>query len=219
MGNALAGAGSFGAPELEGPRQTTRLRILGPAKGLALSAPNLGHSEEVGLLGLVAQKVALSIADLDDLLRVVETRALRGLRLVSVLSIEETHITPRTSLSALYRRHTKYSQVAAPANPHLSTPFWGSPSEGNTMTPPRQGGIMSSDQKSVHKAEYQRFLKRLRQARADAGLTQTQVAKALRRPQTFVSKAELGERRLDVLEVQEFGKVYGKPFSYFFPSA
>jgi transcriptional regulator with XRE-family HTH domain len=78
---------------------------------------------------------------------------------------------------------------------------------------------MASDQKSVHKAEYKRFLKRLRQARSDAGLTQTQVAKALRRPQTYVSKAELGERRLDVLEVQEFGKVYDKPLSYFFPKA
>lgn len=78
---------------------------------------------------------------------------------------------------------------------------------------------MSSEQKSVYKAEYRRFLKRLRQARTDAGLTQTQVAKALRRPQTFVSKAELGERRLDVLEVQEFGKVYGKPLNYFFPKA
>lgn len=78
---------------------------------------------------------------------------------------------------------------------------------------------MSSNQKSVHKAEYKHFLKRLRQARSDAGLTQTEVAKALRRPQTFVSKVELGERRLDLLEVQDFAKVYGKPFSYFFPKA
>lgn len=71
---------------------------------------------------------------------------------------------------------------------------------------------------SIHKTEYQQFLKRLRQARLDAGLTQTQVAKKLRKLQTYVSKAELGERRLDVLEAQEFAQVYGKPLSYFFPS-
>jgi transcriptional regulator with XRE-family HTH domain len=72
---------------------------------------------------------------------------------------------------------------------------------------------------SVHKAEYKEFLKRLRQARLSAGLTQTEVARKLRRQQTYVSKAELGERRLDVLEVQEFAKLYGKPFTYFFPKA
>lgn len=72
---------------------------------------------------------------------------------------------------------------------------------------------------SVHKPEYRQFLRRLRQARADAGLSQTAVAKALRRPQTYVSKAEIGERRLDVLEVQEFAKLYHKPFTYFFPKA
>ncbi len=40
----------------------------------------------------------------------------------------------------------------------------------------------------------------LRRARKDAGLSQAELAKRLRRPQTFVSKYELGERRLDVVE-------------------
>jgi transcriptional regulator with XRE-family HTH domain len=38
------------------------------------------------------------------------------------------------------------------------------------------------------------------QARNDAGLTQVQVAAALKRPQSFVSKYESGERNLDVVE-------------------
>ena len=87
---------------------------------------------------------------------------------------------------------------------------------------PFQGQIrvdMANPKKSVHKAEYRRFLKRLRQARIDAGLSQTAVAKKLKRQQTYVSKAELGERRLDVLEVQEFAQVYDKTLSYFFPKA
>ncbi|HUD42498.1 MAG TPA: helix-turn-helix transcriptional regulator [Dokdonella sp.] len=38
------------------------------------------------------------------------------------------------------------------------------------------------------------------EAREEAGLTQAEVAKRLRRVQSFVSKYELGERRLDVVD-------------------
>jgi transcriptional regulator with XRE-family HTH domain len=61
------------------------------------------------------------------------------------------------------------------------------------------------------------FLERLRQARKDAGLTQVQVAKLLNRPQHFISRCEGGERRLDLIEVQEFAKLYKKPITYFLP--
>ena len=43
----------------------------------------------------------------------------------------------------------------------------------------------------------------LKKARMEARLTQTELARALGRPQSFVSKYENGERRLDVLELQE----------------
>lgn len=46
------------------------------------------------------------------------------------------------------------------------------------------------------------FLKTLREAREDAGLTQVQLARRLKCPQSFVSKTELGERRLDVIELR-----------------
>ena len=59
------------------------------------------------------------------------------------------------------------------------------------------------------------MLERLRAARASAGLTQVEVAKALRKTQAYVSKSELGERRLDVIELSEFAKLYGLPISYF----
>ena len=43
----------------------------------------------------------------------------------------------------------------------------------------------------------------LTDARLKAGLTQSEVASQLGRPQSFVSKYESGERRLDVVEFLE----------------
>lgn len=64
---------------------------------------------------------------------------------------------------------------------------------------------------------YRQFLERLRAARREAGLTQAQVARALRKPQSFVSKCESGERRVDVIELDEYAKIYRRPITYFVP--
>lgn len=42
----------------------------------------------------------------------------------------------------------------------------------------------------------------LRQVRNEAGLTQADVAERVGQPQSFISKYESGERRLDVLELR-----------------
>ncbi len=49
---------------------------------------------------------------------------------------------------------------------------------------------------------------RLRAAREAAGLTQAEAAQALGRPQSFVSKCESGERRIDVVELLAFARLY-----------
>jgi len=64
-------------------------------------------------------------------------------------------------------------------------------------------------------AAYRLFLSRLRQARIEVGLTQVEVAKRLRRPQSYVSKCESGERRVDVVELTEFARLYGKALDFF----
>lgn len=64
-------------------------------------------------------------------------------------------------------------------------------------------------------ADEQDFLRRLRQARLDAGLTQEQAGARIGRTQTFVSKAERGERRLDVVELRAFARIYRKRPSHF----
>jgi transcriptional regulator with XRE-family HTH domain len=49
----------------------------------------------------------------------------------------------------------------------------------------------------------------LRELRAEAGLTQAQLAERLRRPQSYVSKYETGERRLDLIELEEVANAVG----------
>lgn len=62
------------------------------------------------------------------------------------------------------------------------------------------GHTGGSPLKSTHSASYRRMLDLLVQARKQAGITQQDLAVELHRPQSFVSKIELGERRLDVVE-------------------
>ena len=63
--------------------------------------------------------------------------------------------------------------------------------------------------KSVFTDRYRVLRRLLIEARSTAGLSQATVAERLRRPQTFVSKTERGERRLDVVEFLELAEVLG----------
>ena len=62
---------------------------------------------------------------------------------------------------------------------------------------------------------YKNFLARLIEARKQAGLTQVDVAKRLGRAHSFISKCELGERRVDFVELQQLAKIYNKDLSFF----
>jgi len=72
---------------------------------------------------------------------------------------------------------------------------------------------------TTRRPEYRRILQRLREARAAAGFTQLEVARKLGRAQSYVSKCESGERRIDPVELAAFAKLYRKPLSFFLPSA
>lgn len=56
---------------------------------------------------------------------------------------------------------------------------------------------------STYSNSYQLLLTQLLAARKTAGLTQTMLSERLSKPQSFVSKYERGERRLDVIEFLE----------------
>lgn len=54
--------------------------------------------------------------------------------------------------------------------------------------------------KSIHDNRYRWMIEQLVQARKALGLTQEKLAARLARPQQFVSRYEVGERRLDMIE-------------------
>lgn len=63
--------------------------------------------------------------------------------------------------------------------------------------------------KSIYETAYRTLLDLLIEARSDAGMTQQQLADKLERPQSFVSKVENGDRRLDVIEFLEICRLLG----------
>lgn len=63
--------------------------------------------------------------------------------------------------------------------------------------------------KTRYSRKYARLLAVLRRCRKQAGLTQTEVARHFGAHASFVSKIETGERRVDVVELAEFCRLYG----------
>jgi hypothetical protein len=73
--------------------------------------------------------------------------------------------------------------------------------------------------KSRHTARYGRLLQALRAAREEANLTQVQVAKHFGTYASFISKVEAGERRLDVVELADFCRLYAHKLTAFLKRA
>ena len=69
--------------------------------------------------------------------------------------------------------------------------------------------------RTIRTKEYEAIIERLRKARREAGLRQVDVAKKLGRPQSYISRVESGEYRVDVLEITKFAKIYKKDINYF----
>lgn len=69
--------------------------------------------------------------------------------------------------------------------------------------------------RSIRTKEYQDFAEKLRKARLEVGLTQVEAAKKLKRPQSYISKSEAGEQRLDIVEIKKFATLYKKDVNYF----
>ena len=62
---------------------------------------------------------------------------------------------------------------------------------------------------STHNPDYQLLLAVLKAARKRVGVSQVDLAERLGNTQTFVSKCERGERRIDAVELVEFAEALG----------
>lgn len=69
--------------------------------------------------------------------------------------------------------------------------------------------------RTIRTKEYAVLIEKLIKARHEASLRQIDVAKLFSRPQSFISRVEAGEYRLDVLELKRLAKIYKKPIGYF----
>ena len=55
--------------------------------------------------------------------------------------------------------------------------------------------------RSIHDPRYQDLIKKLIELRESSNVTQVELARRLEKPQSYVSKVEILERRLDVIEL------------------
>jgi len=69
--------------------------------------------------------------------------------------------------------------------------------------------------KSIYSKDYRNVIEKLKKARLNAGLKQSDVARKLKKPQSYISKIERGERRVDITEVKELAKIYKKDITHF----
>jgi transcriptional regulator with XRE-family HTH domain len=69
--------------------------------------------------------------------------------------------------------------------------------------------------KSIFSEGQEKLQKLLQSSREKAGLTQVELATKLKRPQSFVSKYESGERRLDLVELRDICQALGVSLTEF----
>jgi transcriptional regulator with XRE-family HTH domain len=69
--------------------------------------------------------------------------------------------------------------------------------------------------KSIYTKEYKKVIERLKKARQESGLKQIEVVKKLGKPQSYISKVEKGERRVDIIELKKIADIYKKSLDYF----
>jgi transcriptional regulator with XRE-family HTH domain len=69
--------------------------------------------------------------------------------------------------------------------------------------------------KTIYSKDHKFLTEQLKKARVEAGFDQEKAAELLGKTQSYISKIEAGQRRVDVVQLKEFARVYKKSLDYF----
>ena len=69
--------------------------------------------------------------------------------------------------------------------------------------------------KNIYSDEQKFLVDKLIEARKESGLNQNQVAKKLGKTQSYLSKVESGQLRIDVIELKKFAVLYKRSINFF----
>jgi len=74
---------------------------------------------------------------------------------------------------------------------------------------------MDKMKKTIYSKEHRYLVEQLKKAREEVGLDQKKVAKLLNSTQSYISKIESGQRRIDIVQLKEFARIYKKNLTFF----
>lgn len=69
--------------------------------------------------------------------------------------------------------------------------------------------------KTIFSKDHKALIEKLKKAREGAGLDQTEVARKLKKSQSYISKIESGQRRINLIQLRELADVYKKDLAFF----
>ncbi|MFA6306936.1 MAG: helix-turn-helix transcriptional regulator [Patescibacteria group bacterium] len=69
--------------------------------------------------------------------------------------------------------------------------------------------------KTIYSKDHKFLVEQLKKARIKAGLDQGKAAELLGKTQSYISKIEAGQRRIDIVTLKEFARIYKKNLSSF----
>lgn len=69
--------------------------------------------------------------------------------------------------------------------------------------------------KAIFSEDHRYIVERLKKARREADFDQIEIAKLLGKTQSHISKVEAGQRRIDIIMLKEFAKIYKKDINFF----
>lgn len=69
--------------------------------------------------------------------------------------------------------------------------------------------------KTIYSEDHIYIIEQLKRARKDMGFNQNSVAELLGKSQSYISKIETGQRRIDVVQLKKFAKIYEKNLDFF----